>query len=320
MHIISKQGQWLGDVAVREAGSIEAVVEMAIRNNISITGALPAGTKLLKPTPVNRRVMNYYSLNGIFPATATPVAGPQLGMMVFTEDDVFTVPDDVYQVEVFAVGGGGAGKQSISVNRSGSNGGNGGQVIYETVTVNPGQVVPVIIGAGGMKEFGNSPYIPGQQGGNTSFGDLVTALGGMGGATPTSEYSINTFVPQPDVEYSAQGGYNEVNPVDRREGRDGTPCPFDLSDFPELNGKLFGPGGGFGINQIYFYKGGESDGGRGACRGNAGASGAFYGAGGGGGSSAGGGSGAYVVDNPLQPAMPGSGYQGILIIRYESAP
>jgi hypothetical protein len=36
MRIISKQGQWLGDIAIREAGSIEAVVEMAIRNNISL--------------------------------------------------------------------------------------------------------------------------------------------------------------------------------------------------------------------------------------------------------------------------------------------
>lgn len=69
MQIISKQGQWLGDIAVREAGSIEAMVEMAIKNELSITDKIVAGTSMQKPTPLNKRVMNYYNINNIYPAT-----------------------------------------------------------------------------------------------------------------------------------------------------------------------------------------------------------------------------------------------------------
>ncbi|MDR2147716.1 MAG: hypothetical protein LBE91_14780 [Tannerella sp.] len=69
MQVIAKQGQWLGDVAVRESGSIEAIVEMAIRNSVAITDKIVAGTAFLKPSPINRRVMNYYEINGIYPAT-----------------------------------------------------------------------------------------------------------------------------------------------------------------------------------------------------------------------------------------------------------
>jgi hypothetical protein len=47
----------------------------------------------------------------------------------------------VYRVEVFAVGGGGAGKMSTTVNKTGNNGGSGGQVIYQTATVNPGLII-----------------------------------------------------------------------------------------------------------------------------------------------------------------------------------
>jgi hypothetical protein len=71
MQVTSKQGQWLGDIAVREAGSIEAVVEMAIKNECSITDKMAVGSTLLKPTSINRRVMNYYNINNIYPATAT---------------------------------------------------------------------------------------------------------------------------------------------------------------------------------------------------------------------------------------------------------
>ena len=63
------------------------------------------------------------------------------------------VPSGVYQVEVFAVGGGGAGKMSTTVNKMGNNGGSGGQVIYQTVTVNPGQIIQVTVGAGGVGQI-----------------------------------------------------------------------------------------------------------------------------------------------------------------------
>jgi len=75
MQITNRQGQWLGDIVVRETGSIEALVEMAISNDISITGKMNAGSPVLQPTPLNKRVMNYYNVNGIYPATAAEPDG-----------------------------------------------------------------------------------------------------------------------------------------------------------------------------------------------------------------------------------------------------
>jgi hypothetical protein len=75
MQITSKQGQWLGDIVVREAGSIEALVEMAINNDLSITDKMTAGSPVLQSTPVNRRVMNYYNINNIHPATSMKTDG-----------------------------------------------------------------------------------------------------------------------------------------------------------------------------------------------------------------------------------------------------
>jgi hypothetical protein len=69
MSTTSKQGQWLGDIAVREAGAIEAVVEMAIMSEQPITETVDPGSKMGTPTPINRRVMNYYQTNAIYPAT-----------------------------------------------------------------------------------------------------------------------------------------------------------------------------------------------------------------------------------------------------------
>lgn len=79
MQVISKQGQWLGDIAVRESGSIEGLVEMAIKNDLSITDKMKPGSRLLQPTAINKRVMNYYSINNIYPATSTELTGIGFG-------------------------------------------------------------------------------------------------------------------------------------------------------------------------------------------------------------------------------------------------
>lgn len=69
-NIISKPGQWLGDIAVREAGSLEAIFDISFSQDISITDDLPVGTVIEAVSPINKRVMNYYSINQIYPATA----------------------------------------------------------------------------------------------------------------------------------------------------------------------------------------------------------------------------------------------------------
>lgn len=68
--IETKAGQWLGDIAVRHAGSIEALFEIAVENNISITDPyFYAGMQLNIPTQLDKRVIKYFERNGIEPAT-----------------------------------------------------------------------------------------------------------------------------------------------------------------------------------------------------------------------------------------------------------
>ncbi|MFV0397936.1 MAG: hypothetical protein ACK5JU_07960 [Bacteroidales bacterium] len=79
MQVTSKQGQWLGDIAIREAGSIDALVELAINNDLSITGKITPGDTLSKPTQVDKRVTNYYALNNLYPATSTEIDMRNMG-------------------------------------------------------------------------------------------------------------------------------------------------------------------------------------------------------------------------------------------------
>lgn len=63
------QGQTLADIAIRYCGSIEALFQLAVLNDISITDALEAGTVLLLPPPLDKGVINYFECNGIQPAS-----------------------------------------------------------------------------------------------------------------------------------------------------------------------------------------------------------------------------------------------------------
>ncbi|NDV45513.1 LysM domain-containing protein [Paludibacter sp. 221] len=70
MIITVQQGQTLFDIAVQHCGDAQAVIPIAQANDISITGELVAGTSLAIPEPLNKRIVNYYKINNIVPATA----------------------------------------------------------------------------------------------------------------------------------------------------------------------------------------------------------------------------------------------------------
>ena len=91
MQITSKQGQWLGDITVREAGSIESIVAMAIDNEISITDKMSAGSPVARPVPSDRRVINYYDVNDIHPATSADFVGNLGGIGYMGIEINFTV-------------------------------------------------------------------------------------------------------------------------------------------------------------------------------------------------------------------------------------
>jgi len=109
------------------------------------------------------------------------------GVMNFTTNGVFSVPNGVTQIEV-EVWGGGAGSFA-SVPGLASGGGSGGGYARKRITsLIPGQSIPVAIGAGG--NAGTSAGAAPGPGGTSSFGSYVSATGG------SLNYLANTSQPQ----------------------------------------------------------------------------------------------------------------------------
>lgn len=117
---------------------------------------------------------------------ATAAVTPPHGMQVFTSNGTFTVPANVYAIEVTCVGGGGGGGGGTTSGdiESGFNcayGGTGGSGVtgVSVLSVTPGAGHSVSIGAAGTGSTGT-----GGSGGTTTFGgSLVSAGGGGGGST-----------------------------------------------------------------------------------------------------------------------------------------
>jgi len=71
MEIIAQNNQSLLDISLQVSGSAEDAFNLAVGNDLSITDDLTVGqTFRFTETPINRRVVDYYQSNSIFPATA----------------------------------------------------------------------------------------------------------------------------------------------------------------------------------------------------------------------------------------------------------
>jgi hypothetical protein len=71
-------GQSLFDLAIQEAGSVEAVFDLALAAGLGITADMPAGTLLAASAVVGRQVADYYRTNSIRPATALSAQDAEL--------------------------------------------------------------------------------------------------------------------------------------------------------------------------------------------------------------------------------------------------
>jgi hypothetical protein len=116
-----------------------------------------------------------YSGSPVIPTIFT--GGRYQSIQVFTSSGSFTVPAGVTKLRVRVVGGGGSGGGSTA-SLAGAGGGSGAYA-EGVVTVTPGQVITVTVGAGGAGNSGASGSI----GGTSSFGAFASATGGSGGAT-----------------------------------------------------------------------------------------------------------------------------------------
>jgi hypothetical protein len=123
------------------------------------------------------------------------VAYPPHGLQEFTASDSFTVPAGVNQIVVFVCGGGGGGGSGYGYTSGGNGGGGGGAgaCAIARVTVTPGQVLTVTVGAGGA----GGPQVPrgavgqsGSPGGASSVtGTNVNVVGGGGAGGTNASYS-----------------------------------------------------------------------------------------------------------------------------------
>ncbi len=210
------------------------------------------------------------------------------GTQTFTGSGIFTVPANVYAVNVFLVGGGGGGSDgsSRSTSLAGHGGGGGFTKTYWNIGVTPGQKIQVSIGAGGPASTGTAG-----SGGNTSFGSYSAAGGKQGGYWIEENYSgggsgggRSTFF-----------GANYPAGVGGSNGSDGGTASYaggigqhtTTRAFGESNGTLYaggGGGGGHGGDGVTIRGiGGAGGGGNGRDGWNAGSPGASNTGGGGGG-------------------------------------
>ena len=160
--------------------------------------ALQAAVSLYDPNLRYTRVCNA----GTWTAWATSSAAPT-GRQEFTSSGTFNVPAGVTAVYVSGIGGGGGagGKNTSSVSTGG--GGSGQYCIRKKLSVTPGQVIAVTIGAGGSG--GTTSGTSGSSGGATTFGALLTLSGGSGSPGRTDTNTSPGIGGYPNGQ---TGGYN----------------------------------------------------------------------------------------------------------------
>ena len=217
----------------------------------------------------------------------------------FTSSTIWIVPAFVKTVDVFCVGGGGAGAGDFGIANHSGSGGNGGVVTYmQNVSVTPGSAIQITVGAGGV----GGKRFDGDNGGASSFGNLVVSDGGYGGINYQPLEQVN----------SGRGGHRAwvdgTNNTDLHGG-DGIECPFYLT------GEKYGAGGA-GANTAYQQTalqqfggatgGGNSGYGEDNTPQNRGGDATFYGGGGGG----------AAFSSGHTYSLGGNGSDGIVIIRF----
>lgn len=106
------------------------------------------------------------------------LCAPRLTVLTATSGS-FTVPADVYVLEVELWGAGGGSGGVGSTGNGTASGGGGGGYVRMVIPVTPGQVIAYTVGTGGA---GGGLGSIGSGGGATSFGAFCSATGGAGGS------------------------------------------------------------------------------------------------------------------------------------------
>ena len=166
-------------------------------------------------------------------------------VMTYGVTGTFTIPAEVTSLRVRLWGGGGGGADTNS-----QTGGGGGGLAIKTLTVTPGAVFSVTVGAGGARN---------SSGGTSSFGSDVSATGGGGaGDTTVGNHNGGTGV---GGDINATGGFGDAAHRQNAAGSgysggggagsllgDGNDGTMINGSYPHLCITRGGGGGGLGSN------------------------------------------------------------------------
>jgi hypothetical protein len=129
--------------------------------------------------------------NGIASSSSNSVAAPQAFTQAFTSSGNWTAPSGTNVIELTAVAGGGSAGGGTYPRNGG--GGAGGVVYAPTQAVTAGTNYAITIGAAGSAVNSSTGNVYGNNGGATTFGNIVNAVGGgRGGATNNTGNVNNT--------------------------------------------------------------------------------------------------------------------------------
>lgn len=85
MKVKVKDGQTLADISIQEYGSLEAAMELARANDLSLTDIPAPGSELrLQDAVYDKTMEDYCKVNGVSPATQRDTSGVKL--RIFTEE------------------------------------------------------------------------------------------------------------------------------------------------------------------------------------------------------------------------------------------
>ncbi len=150
-------------------------------NGIIDTGTaawgIPRGTTAERPANVSNGYMRFNTTLGVFEM--------YIGVgWVSIASASGAAQGTPYSIDYLVVAGGGSGGNS----NNGGGGGGAGGLLNSTLTIYTGTAYPIVIGAGGTVPL--TTGLVGTNGVASSFGSLVSTVGGGGGAT-NSTYGVS---------------------------------------------------------------------------------------------------------------------------------
>ncbi len=190
----------VGSAAQKKIGGLLLNTGGAINGLIVQYGNVGIGTVSPQSPAPNGKTSGNITVNDIYISSigkwasqlgggtaASPSQSPVLSATyTYTTNSVWYKPGNLKYIVVQVWGGGGGGSGSYSAYDVGSGGGGGGYAKKTLDAASLSSSYSVTVATGGAGGFSTSNSAQGNDGGNSSFGGLVTATGGGGGISNTS--------------------------------------------------------------------------------------------------------------------------------------